>query len=141
MKESTSLGIIMGYLPADIRRAVENAGSLASLTELRLNIGRPASLIFPDKILYLTSHGTTASANNLSCVKCTRSDLDSIMDSIMHYSFHSHITELKTGSIMLENRNIRSLQSGRTDNLSHGTELPNIALYRGLLSRASAACE
>ena len=111
MKESTSLGIIMGYLPADMRRAVENAGSLATLTELRLNIGRPAALIFPDKILYLTSHGTTASANNLSCVKCTRSDLDSIMDSITHYSFHSHITELKTGSIMLEN-GIRAAISG-----------------------------
>ncbi len=113
MKESTSLDIIMNYLPVEIRDRLRSTDwkRLLKATEIRFYLDRPVTFILPDGVYFLTSQGTSASPNNTACVKCKRADIDYIVDSITHYSFHAHINELKSGYIMLEN-GIRTALSG-----------------------------
>ena len=100
--ERTSIDVIMNYMTAGYRQALEKMPRASDLTEFRLYTGRPPALVYPDCIMYLTRNGTASCRSNTMCIICMPEDIDSILDKITHYSFHSHVNELKQGYIMLE---------------------------------------
>lgn len=138
MKENTSIRQIKGYLSGRIAEALENALSITDehITEIRLNIGKPVAVIYPDRVMYLTKSSLTASSHNTAVIVCTREDIDRTVDAVTHYSFHSHISELQQGYFIIEN-GVRVGISGMYN--SDGL----ISVITGLnfrISRAVAGC-
>lgn len=117
MTERTSWEVIAEYLPEKIRvpfMAVKFADR-EHITELRINSGRQAALVFPDKIMYLTSSGLTANSNNVSAVTVLPSDIDAVMNYLSHYSIHSCASQLRDGVFVLRG-GVRVGLSGRYGN-------------------------
>ncbi|MCM1133094.1 MAG: Flp pilus assembly complex ATPase component TadA [Ruminococcus flavefaciens] len=105
MQECTSYKIIADYLPEKIRRAMLNVGrnEQEKISEIRLFSGRAVAYIYPDKVLYLTACGLTASFRNTAVVVADSADISQIVDSLSHYSLHSCSRELKQGFFVLKN--------------------------------------
>lgn len=114
MVERTSYEIIGEYLPKRIRSSFLSvrASNREAVSELRLNSGRGAALIFPDRIMYLTQNGLTANPNNTLTVTVMPSDIEAVVDSLSHYSIHSCSEQLKDGVFVLQG-GIRVGLSGR----------------------------
>lgn len=105
MQECTSYKIIADYLPEKIRRAMLNISrnEQEKISEIRLFSGRAVAYIYPDKVMYLTSSGLTASFRNTSVVTAEYDDITKTVDSLSHYSLHSCTREMKQGFFVLEN--------------------------------------
>lgn len=103
MTDSTSYEVIAEYLTAGIRSAYLSVRQFErqSVSELRLNSGRAAAMVFPDKIMYLTNSGLTANPRNTSAVTVMPTDISSIVDSLSHYSIHSCTRQLRDGVFVL----------------------------------------
>ncbi len=103
MTDSTSYEVIAEYLTAGIRSAYLSVRQFErqSVSELRLNSGRAAAMVFPDKIMYLTNSGLTANPRNMSAVTVMPTDISSIVDSLSHYSIHSCTRQLRDGVFVL----------------------------------------
>ncbi|MDE6775517.1 MAG: Flp pilus assembly complex ATPase component TadA [Ruminococcus sp.] len=99
--ECTSNEVIAQYLPQRIREPLLNLGICENISELRINSGRAAALIYPDKIKYLTYSGTTASANNTAVIIVTPAEISGIVDALSHYSIHSCTRQLTDGCFVL----------------------------------------
>ena len=104
MTEETSITTISDYLPERISRLLRNLSliELSGLTELRLNTGRAAALVFPGKIMFLTSFGMTAAWQNCDVVKITAREISAIVESLAHYSLHSCTQQLQEGYFTLK---------------------------------------
>lgn len=105
MQECTSYEIITDYMPEKIRLAMMNINrnERGNLSEIRLFSGRAVAFIYPDKIMYLTDCGLTASFRNMSVVTADSVDIEKTVDSLSHYSLHSCSRELKQGFFVLKN--------------------------------------
>lgn len=105
MQDCTSYKIIADYLPEKIRRAMMNVGrnEQEKLSEIRLFCGRAVAYIYPDKAVYLTDSGLTASFRNTSVVVADSGDIARTVDSLSHYSLHSCTRELQQGFFVLKN--------------------------------------
>lgn len=103
LTDSTSYEVIAEYLTAGIRSAYLSVRQFErqSVSELRLNSGRAAAMVFPDKIMYLTNSGLTANPRNTSAVTVMPTDISSIVDSLSHYSIHSCTRQLRDGVFVL----------------------------------------
>lgn len=103
LTDSTSYEVIAEYLTAGIRSAYLSVRQFErqSVSELRLNSGRAAAMVFPDKIMYLTNSGLTANPRNMSAVTVMPTDISSIVDSLSHYSIHSCARQLRDGVFVL----------------------------------------
>ncbi|MCR5016867.1 MAG: Flp pilus assembly complex ATPase component TadA [Ruminococcus sp.] len=138
MNERTSLEIIAGYLSERLRapllRAVSTIGS--DVTEIRLYLGQPLAVIFPDRIAFLTANTLTASSNNTSCVRCTAEDIRRTVDAVSHFSFHSHISEFRQGNFIVGN-GIRAGISGVYNSDGIITEVTGISFR---ISRCVVGC-
>ncbi|MDE7226591.1 MAG: hypothetical protein K2N49_07030, partial [Ruminococcus sp.] len=99
--ECTSNEIIAQYLPHRIREPLINLGIRENISELRINSGRAAALIYPDKVKYLTYSGTTASANNTAVIIVTPAEISQIVDALSHYSIHSCTRQMTDGCFVL----------------------------------------
>ncbi len=100
MKERTSYDVICSYLPARLRRIMNevSAGDRRSLTEVRLRSGRPVSFVYPYGSRFLTDNGElTASYMNKACVKVTSSEIAETVEALCKYSVHSCKRELSEG--------------------------------------------
>lgn len=104
MKEETSLATISGYLPERIRRPLCDLSprELSGLTEIRLHSGRPAALVFPGKIKFLTSFGMTSAWQNCDVVNVTAREISESVESLAHYSMHSCTQQLREGYFTLK---------------------------------------
>lgn len=103
MNESTSYEKIAEYLPPKIRLPFLGIrhSERQHITELRLNSGRTAAVVFPHKIMYLTINGLTANPNNTAGITVLPSDIAAVMDSLSHFSIHSCVKQLKEGVFVL----------------------------------------
>lgn len=114
MSERTSWEVISEYLPDKIRIPFMSVkySEREYITELRLNSGRAAALIFPDKVMYLTNCGITANPNNTAIVTVLPGDIDAVMASLSHFSIHSCTNQLREGVFVLRG-GVRVGLSGR----------------------------
>ena len=103
LTDSTSYEVIAEYLTAGIRSAYLSVRQFErqSVSELRLNSGRAAAMVFPDRIMYLTNSGLTANPRNTLAVTVMPTDISSIVDSLSHYSIHSCTRQLRDGVFVL----------------------------------------
>ena len=138
MTERTSLEIIAGYLPEPLRTAVLSAEAAIgkNLTELRLYSGQPVAIVYPDRILFLTRGGVTASSTNTAVIRCSFEDIRRSVDAVSHYSFHSHVTEFRQGSFIIGN-GIRAGISGVYNQDGLITEVTGISFR---ISRSVPGC-
>lgn len=138
MTERTSLEIIAGYLPEPLRTAVLSAEAAIgkNLTELRLYSGKPVAIVYPDRILFLTRGGVTASSTNTAVIRCSFEDIRRSVDAVSHYSFHSHVTEFRQGSFIIGN-GIRAGISGVYNQDGLITEVTGISFR---ISRSVPGC-
>lgn len=104
MQECTSFAIIADYMPPKVRAAMSliNMADCQSASEIRLYSGRAVAVIFPDRVMYLTTHGLTASRKNLAAVMVSAEELSAVVDSLSHYSIHSCQRELRQGFFVLK---------------------------------------
>ncbi len=104
MTEETSLTTINDYLPERISRLLRNLSpmELSGLTEIRLHTGRPAALVFPGKIMFLTSFGMTAAWQNCDVVRVTAREISGVVESLAHYSMHSCTQQFREGCFTLK---------------------------------------
>ena len=104
MSEGTSLTVISNYLSDRLRapflRAINKIGS--DITEIRIYLSKPLTFVFPDRNEFLTLHSITSSIINNDLLLCSSSDIDMIIDSVTHYSYHSHIKEFRLGYFVIE---------------------------------------
>lgn len=114
MAERTSYETIAEYLPDRIKRAFLSVGQREreAVSELRLNSGRAAAMVFSHKIMYLTQNGLTVNPNNTSAVIVMPADIEAVVDSLSHYSIHSCTSQLREGVFVLRG-GIRVGLSGR----------------------------
>ncbi|SEK32756.1 stage III sporulation protein AA [Ruminococcus sp. YRD2003] len=105
MNERTSLEIIADHLSERLRvTLLRSVGAISSeVTEIRLYLGQPVAAVFPDRIAFLTGNSLTASSSNTSCVRCTAEDIRKTIDSVTHFSFHSHVSEFRQGYFIVGN--------------------------------------
>ena len=59
-------------------------------------------MIFPDRVMYLTTHGLTANFHNTAAVVVTSEEIAAVVDSLSHYSVHSCLREFRQGYFMLK---------------------------------------
>ncbi|MBO7394740.1 MAG: hypothetical protein J6U16_01320 [Ruminococcus sp.] len=138
MSESTSLEIIAGYLSERLRvLLLHSVGTIGSdVTEIRLYLGQPVAVVFTDRISFLTWNSLTASSSNTSCVRCTAEDIRKTIDSVSHFSFHSHISEFRQGYFIIGN-GIRAGISGVYNSGGIITEVTGICFR---ISRCVIGC-
>lgn len=114
MAERTSYEIIGEYLPQKIKNAFLSVrlSERDMISELRLNSGRAAAMVFHDRIMYLTHNGLTANPNNTSIVAAMPSDIAAVVDSLSHFSIHSCTEQMQNGVFVLRG-GVRVGLSGR----------------------------
>ena len=104
MSEGTSLTVISNYLSDRLRapflRAINKIGS--DITEIRIYLSKPLTFVFPDRNEFLTLHSISSSIINNDLLLCSSSDIDMIIDSVTHYSYHRHIKEFRLGYFVIE---------------------------------------
>lgn len=142
MFNSTSCDVIAEYLPDKLRIPFHSVSRLERehITELRLNSGRGAALIFPDKVMYLTNCGLTANPANTATIIVSPADIEAVVNSLSHFSIHSCGEQLREGVFVLRG-GIRVGLSGRYGNdgtLSDITGL-NFRISRNILGCGEAA--
>ncbi len=106
MNNSTSYEIIASYLPKHISEALRKipAADRENLSEVRLRRGRPVSLVYPDKSLFLAKNGTLASLRfNADLITVSSEEITSVVQSLSRYSLHSKSRELAQGFFVIEN--------------------------------------
>lgn len=103
MQECTSFETAADYMPPSVKRAMRSVtpAERASVTEIRLYSGRAAAMIFPDRIMYLTTHGLSASFRNTAAVVVTPEEIAAVVESLSHFSVHSCQREFRQGYFML----------------------------------------
>ena len=138
MNERTSLETIAGYLSERLRAPFFRCSNTigCGVTEIRLYLGQPLAVVYPDRILFLTSSSLTASSNNTSCMRCTAEDIRKTIDAVTHFSFHSHISEFRQGSFIIGN-GIRAGISGVYNSDGIITEVTGISFR---ISRSVIGC-
>ncbi|MDO4862742.1 MAG: ATPase, T2SS/T4P/T4SS family [Ruminococcus sp.] len=138
MNERTSLETIAGYLSERLRTALLRSVAMigSEVTEVRLYLGQPLALIYPDRTAFLTANSLTASSSNTSAVKCTADDIRRTIDAVTHYSFHSHISEFRQGYFIVGN-GIRAGISGIYNSDGIITEVTGICFR---ISRCVVGC-
>lgn len=127
LTDSTSYEVIAEYLTAGIRSAylsVRQADRQA-VSELRLNSGRAAAMVFPDKIMYLTHSGLTANPRNTSTITVMPTDISAIVDALSHYSIHSCSRQLCEGVFVLR-KGVRVGLSGSFNSEGCMTEITGL---------------
>jgi len=138
MNERTSLEVIAGYLSERLRdpllRLLNVIGS--EVTEIRLYLGQPVALIYPDKNVFLTENSLSASSNNAAAVRCSADDIRRTIDAVTHFSFHSHISEFRQGFFIVGN-GIRAGISGVYNSDGIITEVTGICFR---ISRCVVGC-
>lgn len=141
MAERTSFEIIGEYLPQRIKNAFLSVrtSERETVNELRLNSGRAAALVFPDRIMYLTQNGLTANYNNTSAVVVTPVDMAAVVDSLSHFSMHSCTCQLKEGVFVIKG-GIRVGLSGRYNDVGILTDITglNFRVSRNIVGCAEA---
>lgn len=127
MTEETSLTTISDYLPERIRRLLRNLSPMevSGMTEIRLHTGRPAALVFPGKIMFLTSFGMTAAWQNCDVVKVTAREISETVESLAHYSMHSCTQQFREGYFTLKG-GVRAGLSGCYNNSGSMTDITGI---------------
>lgn len=127
MAERTSFEIIGDYLPQRIKNAFLSVrlSERETVSELRLNSGRAAALVFPDRIMYLTLNGLTANHNNTSAVVVAPADMAAVVDSLSHFSMHSCTGQLREGVFVLRG-GIRVGLSGRYNDVGILTDITGL---------------
>lgn len=127
MSECTSREVIAEYLPQKIRIPFLSLKfpQMERITELRLNSGRPATVVFPDKVMFLTQGGLTASFRNTSCITILNTDIDDVVDALSHYSLHSCPIQLREGVFVLRG-GVRVGLSGRYNSVGQLTEITGL---------------
>ncbi|MBR5513821.1 MAG: Flp pilus assembly complex ATPase component TadA [Ruminococcus sp.] len=127
MTERTSFELIAEYLPEKIRLPflAVKLFEREHITELRLNSGRAAALIYPDRVVYLTKCGLTANPNNTAVVKVLPADIEAVMNSLSHYSFHSCENQLREGVFVLRG-GVRVGLSGRYNSVGQLTDITGL---------------
>lgn len=138
MKERTSLETIAGYLSERLRVPLMKSLSVigGDITEVRLYLGQPVSLVYPDRVMFLTGSGLTASCANIAVVRCTNDDIRRTIDAVTHFSFHSHISEMRQGYFIVGN-GIRAGISGVYNNEGIITDVTGVAFR---VSRCVEGC-
>lgn len=103
MAERTSYEIIAEYLPKGLMEAFLSVrqSERQEVSELRLNSGRPAAMVYPDKVMYLTRGSLTANPRNTSVVIVMPTDISATVDSLSHYSIHSCTRQFAEGVFVL----------------------------------------
>lgn len=138
MNERTSLEVIAGYLSERLRapllRSLKEIGS--EVTELRLYLGQPVALVYPDRTAFLTENSLSASSNNTAAVRCTADDIRRTIDAVTHFSFHSHISEFRQGYFIVGN-GIRAGISGVYNSDGIITEVTGVCFR---ISRCVVGC-
>lgn len=120
MNDRTSLETICSYLPERVRQSLSAVADTRELTEVRLRIGKPVSLVYTDCCKFLTkSLGTTMSAANTSCIVVTPQDMTETIDALCRYSRHSCTKELTEGYFVIGN-GIRVGVAGRKADSGNG---------------------
>ncbi len=141
MAERTSFEIIGEYLPQRIKSPFLSirTSEREAVSELRLNSGRTAALVFPDRIMYLTQSGLTANLNNTSIVTVMPSDIEAVVDSLSHYSIHSCSEQLREGVFVLQS-GIRVGLSGRYNSEGILTDITglNFRISRNIIGCAES---
>lgn len=114
MAERTSYEIIGEYLPQKIKNAFLSVrlSERDMISELRLNSGRAAAMVFHDRIMYLTHNGLTANPNNTSIVTVMPLDIEAVVNSLSHFSIHSCTEQMRNGVFVLRG-GVRVGLSGR----------------------------
>ena len=141
MAERTSFEIIGEYLPQRIKSPFLSirTSEREAVSELRLNSGRAAAMVFPDRIMYLTHNGLTANPNNTSIVAAMPSDIEAVVDSLSHYSIHSCSEQLREGVFVLRG-GIRVGLSGRYNSEGILTDITglNFRISRNIIGCAES---
>lgn len=114
MAERTSYEIIGEYLPQKLKNAFLSIrlSERDMISELRLNSGRAAAMVFHDRIMYLTHNGLTANPNNTSIVTVMPLDIEAVVNSLSHFSIHSCTEQMRNGVFVLRG-GVRVGLSGR----------------------------
>ncbi len=136
MTERTSFEVIAEYLPEKIRLPFLsiNRCEREYVTELRLNSGRAAALIFPDRVMYLTTCGLTANPKNTAVVNVLPADIDAVLNALSHFSLHSCTNQLREGVFVLRG-GVRVGLSGRYNSGGQITDITglNFRIARNIL--------
>lgn len=144
MAERTSYEIIAEYLPKGLREAFLSVrqSERERVSELRLNSGRAAALVYPDRIMYLTRNGLTANPRNTSAVTIIPADISTAVDSLSHYSIHSCSRQFAEGVFVLRH-GVRVGMSGSYNPEGILTDITglNFRISRNVMGCADEVCD
>ncbi|GHU51902.1 stage III sporulation protein AA [Clostridia bacterium] len=106
MNRVSQIEKIIPYLPTKIRFTFENMSVIdkENITEIRLRVNRPISVIQNSIEKYLGSNGGITTYPNIA-IKTTLADIEAVFKSVTEYSIHSYAKELQQGYITLDGGN------------------------------------
>lgn len=105
MNGSTSYATILNYLPEKLRELIKNVplSKREELMEVRLRVGGPVYLVYPNKILFLSRSGELSQVYTDSSYVLTAVNIREIIDKLCHYSLHTCKKQLSEGFFVVEN--------------------------------------
>ncbi len=105
MNGSTSIDIIMNYMPEKIRELFKEVPreKLTDVMEIRLRAGGAVYLVYSDRISYLSRSGELADIFSDRTYIVSGVIIREVIDRLCHYSMHSCTKQLKEGFFVIEN--------------------------------------